>query len=181
MRRGRLLRDPVVDPDKPDWEMYGAPVTRTMGAGSRWAYTLYSSEHPFVHALDTERRTAECIALDDLNTVWGATLELNGPNLDVIGRRGRLLARIDTRTHELVMQAAATPKGAAPADRAAAAAATRSEGEDDAGTSWLPLALPTAALLLLGAVGRRLVLKRRRREPISGAWEQSSDQHAPTA
>jgi hypothetical protein len=188
MRRERLLPKPIVDPAKPDWEMYGAPVTRTMGAGSRWAYTLYSSaKHPFVHALDTKRRTAVCIDLDNLRVVWGATLELNGPNLEVVGRRGRLLATIDTRSHELTQQIppAATRKAAAEerAKRLAAAAAARraDDAEADAGTSWLPLALPTAAFILLALAGRRLVLKRRESEPISGEWEQHSDQPARTA
>jgi hypothetical protein len=135
LRARRLLREPVVDPREPDEEMYGLPVTRVADGDGRWAYTLYqSAEHPFVHALDTERRTAVCIDLDDLRQVWGATLALRGWTLEVMGRRGRVLARIDRRTHRLV-------KPPAPAD--------------DAGTSWLPLAAPTAALLLLAAVTRR--------------------------
>jgi hypothetical protein len=172
MRRGRLLPKPIVDPEEPDEEMYGAPVTRAMGAGSRWAYTLYNSaEHPFVHALDTARRTAVCIDLDNLTQVWGASLELRGPNLHVIGRRGRLLATIDTRTHELTRQipSAARRRAAAEerAQRLAAAAAARraADAEADAGTSWLPLVLPTAALLLLAAVGRRAALRRRGAAP----------------
>ena len=182
MRARRLLPKPIVDPRKPDWEMYGVPITRASSADGRWAYTLYDSgKHPFVHALDTENRTAVCIDLDKGRTLWGATLDLNGPSLDVTGRRGRLLARIDRRTHEVVMQAPAPAKSEAPSDRSAAAAGTSSEGDDDAGTSWLPLALPTAALLLLAALGRRLVLKRRRSRSMSGKWEPSSDQHAPTA
>ena len=170
MRSGRLLRRPVVDPRKPDWEMYGVPVTRTSSPDGQWAYTLYdSAKHPFVHALDTKHRTAVCIDLDRGRTLWGATLGLNGPSLDVTGRGGRLLARIDTRTHEVVMQAPARTKPAAPSDRSAATPGTSSGGDDDAGTSWLPLALPTAALLLLAAAGRRVVLKRRGAESISGA------------
>jgi hypothetical protein len=172
LRRERLLPKPIVDPDEPDEEMYGAPITRTMGEGSRWAYTLYNSaEHPFVHALDTERRTAECIDLDHLTQVWGARLVLRGPNLQVIGRRGHLLATIDTRTHELTQQIPprAERKAAAEerAQRVAAAAAARraAAAEEDAGTSWLPLVLPTAALLLLAAAGRRAALKRRAGTP----------------
>ena len=136
LRARRLVREPVVDPREPDEEMYGLPVTRVADGDGRWAYTLYqSAEHPFVHALDTERRTAVCIDLDDLRQVWGATLALRGGALEVTGRRGRVLARIDRRTHRLMKP---------PAPR-----------RDDAGTSWLPLAAPTAALLLLAAVTRR--------------------------
>jgi hypothetical protein len=189
LRAGRLLRKPIVDPNRPDWEMYGLPMTRTPSPDGRWAYTLYDShEHPFVHALDTSGRTAVCIALDDLQgDLWGATLDLNGPNLDVTGRGGRLLARIDTRTHEVIWQIPAPKSRKAAADErakrlAAAAAARRTDdAEADAGISWLPLALPTAAFILLALAGRRLVLKRRAAAPISGAWEQSSDRHAPTA
>jgi hypothetical protein len=168
LRERRLFAKPVVDPSEPDEEMYGVPVTRATSADGRWAYTLYDSpEHPFVHALDTSGRTAVCIDLDDVRKAWGATLELRGPNLDVVRDAGRVLATIDTRTHRLV-EPRATRR----------AAATRDE---DAKTSWLPLAAPTAALLLLLAAAARLVLNRRRREPITEVWETSSDRHAPTA
>jgi hypothetical protein len=138
LRARKLFRQPVVDPGEPDEPMTGMPVTRATSADGRWAYTLYnSSPHPFVHALDTERRTAVCIDLDDLRrSMWGATLQLRGPTLDVVGRSGRVLAGIDTHTHRVVDQ---------PASRS-----------EDAGTSWLPTAAPTALLLLLlAAAGRR--------------------------
>ena len=140
LRARRLFPQPVVDPDEAGEPMTGAPVTREASADGRWAYTLYdSSPHPFVHALDTERRTAVCIDLDRIRGgMWGATLQLSGPTLTVVGRRGRVLATIDTRTHRLI----ADPEPAA----------------EDAGTSWLPIAVPTAALLLLGAA----VTRRRR-------------------
>jgi hypothetical protein len=76
-----------------------------------------------------------CIDLDDLSQVWNGSLAIRGGTLEVLGRRGRVLARIDTRTHRLVKP--------------------RAPREEDAGTSWLPLAAPTAALLLLAAVTRR--------------------------
>jgi hypothetical protein len=169
MRARRLLPKPIVDPRRPDWEMYGVPITRATSADSRWAYTLYDGKYPFVHALDTANRTAVCIELDKGRTLWGATLEPRGPKLLVVGRRGNLRATINTRTHEVVMQAAAPTKSEPPSDGSAATAGTSSEGDDDAGTSWLPLALPTAALLLLAALGRRVVLRRRGAESISGA------------
>ena len=120
--------------------MTGVPVTRTSSLDGRWAYTLYDSqEHPFVHALDTARRTAVCIDLDDLPRAWGSSLELHGPRLDVVGPAGRIRATINTRTHRLVEPPAART--------------------EDAGTSWL-LAAPTAALLLLAAFGRWVGRKR---------------------
>jgi hypothetical protein len=138
LRSGRLLPDPIVDSREPDERMSGQPVTRATGAGGRWEYTLYDGgEHPFVHALDTERRTAVCIDLEELEQVWNGRLDLRGTRLEVVGRTGRVRAAIDTRTHRFM---------SVPA----------SQAEADAGTSWLPIAAPTAALLLLAAAtGRR--------------------------
>jgi hypothetical protein len=135
MRAARLLPEPVVDPSEAGEPMTGVPVTRVASPDGRWAYTLYDSrKHPFVHALDTERRTAVCIDLDDLHEAWGATLELHGDRLDVVDDSTRVVASIDTRTHRV----------------------TRPAREGDAGTSWLPIAAPTLALLLLaGALRRR--------------------------
>jgi hypothetical protein len=142
LRARRLHPAPVVDPTEPDEPMTGAPVTRAASADGRWAYTLYNSRpHPFVHALDTERGTAVCIDLDDLSRgVWGATLQLHGPTLDVDGPAGAVLTTIDTRTHRVIEPTAAS--------------------DEDAGTSWLPIAAPTAALLLLAAIVRRGLLAR---------------------
>jgi len=134
LRSGRLFREPVVDPSEPDEPMTGVPVTRAATRDGRWVYTLYDRRtHPFVHALDTERRRAVCIDLDQLRKAWGATLDLHGDRLDVVDDSMRVVARIDTRTHTLIQPG----------------------GEHDAGTSWLPIALPTAALLLLAAAVRR--------------------------
>jgi hypothetical protein len=173
LRARHLLAKPIVDPREPDEEMYGVPVTRASSPDGRWAYTLYDSpEHPFVHALDTSGRTAACIDLDDVPKAWGATLDLRGPTLNVLGPAGGILASIDTRTNSV---AAATEAEAA---RRAAAPGAR----DEAGTSWLPIAAPIAALLLLGAaMRRRHSLNRGRSEPIPVEWEPSSDRHAPTA
>jgi hypothetical protein len=143
LRAGRLLAKPVVDPDEADEPMAGAPVTRLAAPDGRWQYTLYQSEeHPFVHALDTARRTAVCIDLHGASELWNATLVLRGNRLDVVDRRGRLVGRIDTRTHRL------TEPGAH--------AAKPPQGED-ASTSWLPLAAPAALLLLLAVAARRRV------------------------
>jgi len=62
---GRLLHAPVIDPDEKGEPMTGKPVTRTMSASGRWAYTLYdgSEEGPFVHALDTMKGEAVCVDL----------------------------------------------------------------------------------------------------------------------
>jgi hypothetical protein len=140
LRARRLHPDPVVDPSESGEPMTGIPVTRATSADGRWAYTLYSSQpHPFVHALDTARRTAVCIDLDGLRgDMWGATLQLHGPTLDVVGRRGTVLARIDTGNHRVLGR---------PAAKAA--------DSEDAGTSWLPMLAPTAVLAVMVALGRR--------------------------
>jgi hypothetical protein len=139
MRAGRLFRKPVVDPSEPDEDMSGEPLSRVMDASGRWAYTLYASaEHPFVHALDTEQRTAVCI---DLDIHGGAKLAMRGKRLDVLGG-GQVLASIDTSTHRVVV---AAPKPAAQRTRART---------DSAGLPWLLIAGPIA-VLMLAAVSRR--------------------------
>ena len=153
MRARSLFEEPVVDPSEPDEDMSGVPLSRVSDAEGRWAYTLYSGhKHPFVHALDTERRTAVCIDLD-LRNLRGAALELHGGALDVVGDSG-LLARIDTATHRVV---------AAPGKRPARAKAD-ADAEASAGTPWLPIAAPTAALLVLaGAASQRARTRSRSR------------------
>jgi hypothetical protein len=163
LRARRLLPKPVVDPDEADEPMRGIPVTRIASLDGRWAYTLYDNgRRSFVHALDTAERTAVCIDLD-VRKAWGARLELRGIQLDVIGRRDRVLASIDTRSHTITAPPAARRR------------------TEDASTSWLPLAAPTAALLLLAAITRRRMLKKAAPKPITEVWEPPSDRHAPTA
>lgn len=96
LRARRLLRDPIVDPSEPDEPMRGLPVTRTTGPGGRWEYTLYAGgEHPFVHALDTVRRSSICIdlphRLERSGRIWDARLLVRGERIQVV-RRGRLIA-----------------------------------------------------------------------------------------
>jgi hypothetical protein len=140
MRAGRLFRQPIVDPSEPDEDMSGEPLSRVMDASGRWAYTLYASEeHPFVHALDTQRRTAVCI---DLDIHGGETLALRGNRLDVLGGE-QVLASIDTQAHRVIAAPAKRPARRSPAP------------EEAAGFPWLLIAGPTAALMLLAAAGRR--------------------------
>jgi hypothetical protein len=138
IREGRMLARPVLDPTEPGDKMRGAPLSRTTSADGRWAYTLYDGAGgtPFVHALDTSRRTARCIDLDALagrNDLWQLRLRMDGATVDVQGRHGALLS-VDSQTFQV-----GSPRG-----------------------SDLPLrtvALLTLALLLAGFV---LVLFRRR-------------------
>ena len=142
MRARRLFKEPVVDPSEPDEDMSGLPLSRVSDVEGRWAYTLYSgAKHPFVHALDTERRTAVCIDLDHVRSI--GSLNLRGDRLEVLSAGGSVIATIDTATHRMI---------AAPGKPAARA---KTEAEASAGTPWLLIAAPTAALLLLAAISRR--------------------------
>jgi hypothetical protein len=65
---GRLLPDPIVDPEEPDERMQGSAVSRVASADGHWAYTLYTGgEETFLHALDTARGRAVCVDLPQLD------------------------------------------------------------------------------------------------------------------
>jgi hypothetical protein len=147
MRARRLYRAPVVDKSEPDEDMSGIPLVRVSDAQGRWAYTLYDgAEHPFVHALDTKRRTAICIDLDEFQNLRGIHLGLSGKRLTV-SNSGGTLAVIDTSTHRVISRREHKQAPAAVAS-------------DTAGTPWLLVAAPTAALLLLAAMARRRLATR---------------------
>jgi hypothetical protein len=99
---GRLLAGAIVDRLEKEEVMGGEPVTRATDTSGRWAYTLYARQkgHPFVHALDTERRQAYCIDLP-LKLGQGKQMELrlrlDGQKLVVRDIRTSL-AVINTRT-----------------------------------------------------------------------------------
>jgi len=147
---GRLLHAPIIDPDEQGQPMTGKPVTRTMSASGRWAYTLYrgSEEGPFVHALDTMKGEAVCVDLAGLVPSDGlrrATLSASpdGGQLTVMARSDEALAVIDTVSLEA--SAPATPGGA---------------GGGGDGIPWVLIAI--AAGLGLGA-GAAFIATRRRR------------------
>jgi hypothetical protein len=153
LARGRLLRTPIVDPREPDEKMQGFPITRTVSADGRWAYTLYVDPEgePFIHALDTERRTAACIDLDDvtIEDASDARLALAGGTLRVEGTAGPL-ALVDTRTFAV----SDPPARVAPVRRVA------SSGDDGGGVPWF---VALAALVPLAGVA--VVARRRRHAP----------------
>jgi len=160
LRARRLLAKPVVDPREPDEDMQGLPLTRSVSADGRWAYTLYMRpDGPmFVHALDTARRTAACVDLPlDGRDVDTSVLRLapGGGALRVV-QDGRPLATIDTRTW------AVRRAGVAPAGRTAPAARV-----DDGGAPWALLAaIPLAAGLAVA--GGAAAARRRRRGAVAG-------------
>jgi WD40-like Beta Propeller Repeat len=149
LARGQMLAAPIVDPREPDEKMQGLPMTRTVSPDGRWAYTLYANPEgePFIHALDTERRTAACIDLDDVSneTIGEARLSLSGGTLRVVGETGPE-ALVDTRTFA-VRRPGEPP--AAPAARRATAA------DDGSGSSWLFALLALVPLAGLAVVARR--------------------------
>ena len=100
--RGRLLSDPVVDPEEPAERMAGFPMARMVSPNGRWAYTLYAGgEETFIHALDTQGATAVCVDLDHVRVrdFYGLGLNLEGASgtLTVLDQ-GTPKAIVDTRT-----------------------------------------------------------------------------------
>jgi hypothetical protein len=81
--------------------MRGAPLTRAMSPRGRWAYTLYDGggATPFVHALDTARRTARCIDLDGVSLQRASRLRMRATGGTIELRdHGRVAFVVDTRT-----------------------------------------------------------------------------------
>jgi len=164
LRARRLLSEPVVDPREGSEPMNGLPVTRATSPDGRWAYTLYDgAEHPFIHALDTERRKAVCIDLLSLTGrkggLWGLRLDVGPGGSPLRVEAGnRVLARVDTRTFRVTEPGARRPA----AHRSAA-------GADGAGVPWLLAGAVAAALLFVGAVGLATGQHRRRSGRNGGA------------
>jgi hypothetical protein len=154
---GRLLRDPVIDPEEAGERMEGLPITRAMSPDGRWAYTLYdgNGKEPFLHALDTVRGSAVCVDLPQLagrRDLFGSGLRVGGSGreLAVLSastparqplhlRHARPLLTIDTRTfavHGPALAVAETGGGTLP---------------------WAPIAVGVAALaaVLIGVLARR--------------------------
>jgi hypothetical protein len=141
----RLLPRPVIDPREPDEAMRGTAATRVQSPDGRWAYTLYIRPQgaPFVHALDTVKRTAACIDLPNVPTDGVLHLALRGGTLSVgTGRGARAL--IDTRT--FAVRRPATRR--APAARA-------DHPRDSGGGTWPWLAAAAVAAAGLAALARR--------------------------
>jgi hypothetical protein len=82
----KLLAGKIADKSEPG-AMTGYPMSRTMSAGGRWAYTLYVRVNgtAFVHALDTWNRRAVCLDL-----AGRAQMNFGGSHL-TLSRDGRAL------------------------------------------------------------------------------------------
>lgn len=151
LESGRLLPKPIVDPEEPDEQMAGLPLTRATSPDGRWAYTLYdgNGEEPFIHALDTVAGSAVCIDLPQLESLprrFHYLLQLQtregGRELVVVRRvpgppKPRTLLTVDTGSFEV---------------HRPEAVATASSGIGP----WPPVLLLSAgAVLLLAWVGLR--------------------------
>jgi hypothetical protein len=152
-RAGRLLREPIVDPDEPEEEMGGQPITRVWSADHRWAFTLYDGgKHaPFVHALDTVQYKAQCVDLDALagrDDLFELRLSRGPDALSVVSGNEQLLA-IDLTTFAV----------SAPSDEPAPRPI---ESKGDGGNLWLRVALSGVGALLLATALAALVRHRRR-------------------
>jgi hypothetical protein len=104
LRRGRLVKAPITDPNEPGGKMRGNPLSRAMSSNGRWAYTLYdgAGATPFVHALDTVARSARCIDLDGVpagTDLWQLRLVNDAAGRQLVVRdRATPLLLVDLRT-----------------------------------------------------------------------------------
>lgn len=154
LRTRRLDAGEIVDPHERDEAMHGLPMSRAMSPDGRWAYTLYdgAGKAPFVHALDTTRRTARCVDLPAIPAganISGLSLAVHGAQLQVRSGRGPV-ASIDRRSF-------AVSRGA-PAGAAAVAA----DGAQPDGFPWVL----AAAVAALGGVAV-FVVRRGTRRPFA--------------
>ena len=142
-------RTVIMDPDEPDEQMSGMPLSRVTSADGRYEFTLYdNAEEPFIHMLDTAGKSAECIDLPQLKgrDLSSAPLRLDGGTV----RIGEL-ATLDPET-----QAVTLPQQA-KATATATPQATPAPAKDSNGISPWPLVALGLALLAVVAVmlGRR--------------------------
>jgi hypothetical protein len=145
-----MLSKPIVDPREPDEKLQGVPVTRVSSEDGRWAYTLYTGEKPFIHALDTEGRTAVCIDLPaSVNTdPAGVHLTLDGDHLTVTGTQA--LANVDLTSYKVN-----EPAAAAPAPKPKPTATPKPAAPADSGPSLVLWLLPLAALGIVAVLARQ--------------------------
>jgi hypothetical protein len=114
LRSHTLRAGRIADRTQKSWVMEGDALTRAVGPGGRWVYTLYTNPGgtPFVHALDTVRGVAHCIGIPwtrpDQNALFNVVLAVRGDRLDVHWRSGKPWLRVDTGSWRI---SAATQSG----------------------------------------------------------------------
>jgi hypothetical protein len=159
LRAGRLLATPVTDPRERGEKMRGSPLTRASSLDGRWAYTLYdgAGQTPFIHALDTQARSARCVDLDTLAGTDLSRLRLHlseaASTLTVSDGRQPVVI-VDTRTFRTSTprESLSTPSG--PGARRHAT-----------GLPWALVALSSVGAL--GAAGALSLALRRRRQRLA--------------
>ncbi len=157
---GRLLNQPIVDPDDREGPMTGLPMVRVMGPGGRWAYTLYyrASGVPFVHALDTTRRRAVCVDLPSLHGLDPADARLAlgpGARTLLVKLHGLVAAAIDTRTFAVSTGGPLSAVLPTTDSHSALSATEGANGGTGGSLPWELAFLPLAALAAGAAVWRR--------------------------
>jgi hypothetical protein len=161
LAQGRLLKNPIVDPDDREGPMTGLPMVRVMGPNGRWVYTLYyrASGVPFVHALDTTGRRAVCVDLPSVHGLDASNAKLVlGPGARTLQVKlnGSIAATINTRSFAVSsgpLTAALAPlTHSRPARRSSEAAGVGGGGSD---LPWELVFLPIAAVAGAAGVRRR--------------------------
>jgi hypothetical protein len=148
LERGRLLSKPVVDPREPEEKLQGIPLTRVESQDGRWAYTLYSGEESFIHALDTEGRTAVCIDLPRLRVEDLADVKLAlGSGALVVKRAGTPIANVDLKDFKVSEPGARPVKTPAPTPAA--------KSSSDAGPPVILWAIPFVVFAGLALAARQ--------------------------
>jgi hypothetical protein len=134
--------------------MQGFPLTRVQSPDGRWAYTFYTGQKPFIHALDTAGRTAVCIDVPQVSADNSGDLRLAlaGGGLQVL-QQGKPVALVDLKSFKVTAPRTAAAAAATPRPAIAPPRTSTTDGGP-------PMALWIVPLVAFAAVA---VLARRRR------------------
>jgi hypothetical protein len=102
-RLRRLVPGAIVDKREPAEAMQGAPMTRAVGPGGRWVFTLYTrpAGTAFIHALDAANRSAVCVDLPwkhVATSIFNVRMKVTPTGLLLSQPKTGKLAVVDTRT-----------------------------------------------------------------------------------
>lgn len=104
--RNRLLPGTIVARGETG-SMRGYPISRATGTRGSWVYTLYTPGRgdPFIHALNTVKRSAVCIDLPGVapRDIWSTRLALSADGQRLrVESDGRAIASVDVKTLRLL-------------------------------------------------------------------------------
>jgi hypothetical protein len=118
LRANRLLPGRVADRSEHETTMSGYPVSRATSGDGRWDYTLYAKPTggAFVHALDTVRAVAHCIALPANSRIYSVSLSLlaGGRTLAADLPHGRRWLNVSVGSWRVSRPAPATARAGSP-------------------------------------------------------------------